>query len=172
MFSSINNALQYIKENLSRFFLMPGEFATRKIRIDKAKEDAQKQNDQVALGKLILAQSQLDASRREYDALVLKLGPFKDFLASWSLSAIPPIWIGASAVAVATALYAFFNKFQNEGKALDLIRAGLMTPKEAQALLQGGGVTDTISKVNTMAIIALVAFALFTFGPEIKKRLA
>lgn len=171
MFDSIEAAVAYLKQNINKFLLMPGEFATRKIKIDKAREVAQKNNNQEALGQLVMQEAALNQSRAEYDALVQKIDPIKDYIASWSLSAFPLVII-LTGVATATALYAFISKFSNEGRALDAVISGAMTPTEAAKILSGGGIADVLGNASYLVYAGIAAYLLFLFGPSLAKRLS
>jgi len=171
MFDSLTKAFAYIKQNWNKFWNMKQELNARLTTIDQAMTKAQASNDQASLGRLIVAKSQTLALLREYQDLTNKVNPLKSFLASSNELGVLPIWLAAGAATIATTLYLFFQKVQNEGKALELIQQGILAPSEAKAIFSGGGITDTLGGVNKIIMWGALAYALFLFGPQISKRL-
>ena len=168
MFDSIAKALTYLKQALTEWPTLKYRLEQRLALVAKLFQEARKKNDQEGMGKLLLIQSQTQSNLIEYEKFAQKLGPFRSYFESNSLGVFP-IFIVSGAVGLASALYIYLEKVKNEGKALELIEKGLMKPNEAKALLTTGGLSDTLSNVNTLLMVGLGAYILFMFGPMLKK---
>lgn len=132
-------------------------------------EHCKKTNNQECIGKMLVLRSQTEANLREYEAFMVKLGPFRNYVES-NLLGVFPAFIVTGAAALATSLYLFFEKIKNEGKAFELIQKGYLKPSEARAILSGGGISETLGNVSQIAMIGLAAYALFLFGPMLTKK--
>lgn len=171
MFSSITNALKYLKDVLTNWGSTKRTLDNRLIEVSRLIGDMKRSGkplDQEAVGKLIVLKSQTQQRLKEYEEFAQKLGPFREYFESNAINAFP-IFIIAGAVGLASALYIYMEKVNNEGKALELIKQGLLKPSEAKALLTGGGLSETLGNVNTMLMIGLGVYALFMIGPMLKK---
>lgn len=173
MFDSISKALAFLKSSLTNWWRTKTILEQRLYEIATLIRSYQLPSqlgpsNQEALGKLIVLKTQTQQRLREYEEFAQKLGPFRAYFESNSLSAFP-IFIIAGAVGLASALYIYLEKVNNEGKALDLIKQGLLKPEQAKALLTGGGLSETLSNVNTLLMIGAGAYILFMFGPMLTK---
>lgn len=173
VFDSITKALAYLRENITRFFGMKSTLQSRLTEIERLTNEAKQSNDQASMGRLIVAKSQTYALLREYEAMTNKLNPFRTFFSSDSSPTlgILPVWIATGAATLAASLYLFFQKVQNDGKALDLIKAGILKPSEAQAILSGGGIGGALGSASSVVMWGVLAYALFLFGPQLSKRI-
>lgn len=169
MFSSISQALKFLKQTIFEWTNVRRQLETRLYEIATLIRSHQSSSkNQEAIGKLIVLKTQTQQSLKEYNDFSIKLGPFMEWLESNTIGAFP-IFIIAGSVGLASALYLFLEKVKNEGKALDLIKQGLLKPEQAKALLTGGGLSDTLGNVNTMLMLGLGVYVLFMFGPMLMK---
>ncbi len=173
MFDSIAKALTFLKDSLQNWGKTKLTLERRLYEIGTLIRSYQLPSqlgpsNQEAIGKLIVLKTQTQQRLREYEEFAQKLGPFRSYFESNSLSAFP-FFIVAGAVGLASALYIYLEKVGNEGKALELIKQGLLKPSEAKALLTGGGLSETLGNVNTMLMLGLGVYALFIVGPMLKK---
>lgn len=173
MFDSIAKALTFLKNSLQNWGKTKLTLEQRLYEIGTLIRSYQLPSqlgpsNQEAIGRLIVLKTQTQQRLREYEEFAQKLGPFRSYFESNSLSAFP-LFIIAGAVGLASALYIYLEKVNNEGKALDLIKQGLLKPSEAKALLTGGGLSETLGNVNTMLMLGLGVYALFIVGPMLKK---
>lgn len=172
MFDSVIKAVQFIRENWSKFFTLEQTLQSRLTSIDRSLASAKASNDQSSLGRLIVAKSQTYALMREYQDLKNKMNPFRSILSTSNQLGVLPVWIAAGGITLATSLYLFFQKVQNEGKALELIQKGILAPSEAKAILSGGIFENPLGNINRILMWGAVAYALFLFGPQLSKRLS
>lgn len=173
MFDSIAKALTFLKNSLQNWGKTKLTLEQRLYEIGTLIRSYQLPSqlgpsNQEAIGKLIVLKTQTQQRLREYEEFAQKLGPFRSYFESNSLSAFP-LFVIAGAVGLASALYIYLEKVNNEGKALDLIKQGLLKPSEAKSLLTGGGLSETLGNVNTMIMLGLGVYVLFMFGPMLKK---
>lgn len=170
MFSSVSKALAFLKQSLNGWGNTKRTLENRLIEISRLIGDLKRKPslDQEAAGKLIVLKTQTLQRLREYEELAQKLGPFRTYFETTALGALPLFIIGG-AVGLASALYIYLEKVNNEGKALELIKQGLLKPEQAKALLTGGGLSETLGNVNTMLMVGLGAYVLFMFGPMLMK---
>lgn len=170
MFSSITNALKYLKDVLTNWGSTKRTLENRLIEVSRLLGELKRKPtlDQAAAGQLIVLKTQTQQRLKEYEDFAQKLGPFREYFETSSMGALPLFIIGG-AVGLASALYIYMEKVNNEGKALELIKQGLLKPSEAKALLTGGGLSETLGNVNTMLMIGLGVYALFMIGPMLKK---
>lgn len=170
MFDSISKALTYLKQALSGWGGTKRTLEARLIEISTLIGNLKRQPsfDQGAAGQLIVLKTQTQQRLKEYEEFAQKLGPFRSYFESNSISAFP-VFVVAGAVGLASALYIYLEKVNNEGKALELIKQGLLKPEQAKALLTGGGLSETLSNVNTLLMLAGGAYILFMFGPILMK---
>jgi hypothetical protein len=172
MFDSITKALTFLKQTLQDWGSTKKRLENRLYEISTlirsySLPSQLGPSNQEVIGNLIVLKTQTQHSLREYENLTQKLGPFRSYFESNSLSAFPLFIIG-SAVGLASALYIYLEKVNNEGKALELIKQGLLKPSEARSLLTGGGLSETLGNVNTMLMLGLGVYVLLMFGPMVK----
>lgn len=168
IFDSIEKAVRYIKESLSRFTTSGQTLRARMAEVDSLLKKAKAANDQNSVSKLIGMKAQTQALLNEYEEYVSKLGPFRRFFVSSPQLGVLPFWIIGGAGALASALYIFFEKVKNEGTALELIKKGMITPSEAKSLL-GGGIASTLGNAGTLVMWGAIAYGIFVFSPMLKK---
>ncbi len=173
MFDSISKALTFLKDSLLNWERTKQVLEQRLYEIGTLIRSYQLPSqlgpsNQEAIGKLIVLKTQTQQRLREYEEFAQKLGPFRSYFESNSIGAFP-LFIVGGAVGLASALYIYLEKVNNEGKALELIKQGLLKPSEAKALLTGGGLSETLGNVNTMLMLGLGVYALFMFGPMLMK---
>lgn len=168
MFSSLTNALKYLRDALKDWSRVKITLEERLRQIARMYQQARKRNDQEQMGKMIILQQQTQDNLIEYEKFAQKLGPFRSYFESNTLGVFP-VFIVTGAVGLASAVYIYLEKVKNEGKALELIEKGMLKPDEARSLLTGGGISETLGNVNTMLMLGLGVYALFLFGPMLKK---
>lgn len=160
-FPGLTEAEDYLRKKLQDFYNQTWVIKDQMTKIGQLKQQALKNNDQPALGKLQLAMDQAKQTMTEQLALEERLRPFADYFGvSYSLGAMPVI-LAASAIAVASALYLHFQKVSNQKQALDLIAAGMLDPTNAEKILNAplftlGSLTGTM--FLPLALIAGVYF--------------
>jgi len=174
MFDSIAKALQFLRNTLSDWGGTKRRLETRLYEIATLIRSYQLPgqlgpSNQEALGKLIILKTQTQQRLKEYEDFAQKLGPFREYFESSSIGVLP-VFVIAGAVGLASALYIYLEKVNNEGKALDLIKQGLLSPSDAKSLLTGGGLSDTLGNVNTMLMLGVGAYLLFMIGPSFFKK--
>ena len=170
MFDSISKAIEYIKRSIRD---MVGAKSTLLKRLDAIKatiKHCQYSGNQECIGKMIIAKAQTEALLREHESLMQKLGPFRSYIESTFGLGVFPFFIGAGAAALATALYTFLSKVQNEGKALELIQQGYLKPSEAKSILSGGGISETLSNVSDIVFYGVMGYAAFMLLPLFLKK--
>jgi len=170
MFDSITKALTFLKQALAGWGATKRTLESRLIDISTliGKLKQQPSFDQGAAGQLIVLKTQTQQRLKEYEEFAQKLGPFRSYFESNSISAFP-VFVVAGAVGLASALYIYLEKVNNEGKALELIKQGLLKPDQAKALLTGGGLSETLGNVNTLLMLGLGVYVLVMFGPLLTK---
>lgn len=172
MFDTVAKALAYLRDSASLLWNARTVLEARLSRIALLMADAKAVNDQPSLGKLILAKSQTEALLREQARIADKVNPFSSWFSSTpTMGALPlvPVYVAAGAVGLATTLYLFLEKVRNEGKALDLVKAGILKPAEVREMLTGGP-GSLLSNVSTIVTMAVIGYALVMFGPMLVKR--
>ncbi len=164
MIFSLDNAESYIKGRIQSFFDQSKVLRDRLMTIGNMLQVAKAKQDQAAIGKLVVIQSQTKEAFNEQLRLEQLLMPFaKHFQVNVTLGALPVV-LGLSAVAVAGAMYMHFEKVRMQGKALDLVAQGLLTPAEAAKITDssligfGGGVG------LALPLVAAGGFLLFWMG--------
>lgn len=163
-FPTIDSAENYIKGMLQSFFDNSKVLRDRLMLIGKLMQTAKARNDQPALGKLITLQQQTKDAFNEQLRLEQQLTPFaQHFGVNVTLGALPLV-LGLAAIALAGAMYVQFEKVRTQGKALELVSQGLLTPSEAAKITDssligfGGGVG------LALPLVAAGAFLLFWMG--------
>jgi hypothetical protein len=134
------------------------------MTIGKLLQAAKQKNNQDALGRLIVLQSQTKEAFNEQLKIEQQLQPFADYFGvKQTLNALPVV-LGLAALAVAAAMYVQFEKVRTQGKALDLVSQGLLTPAEAAKITDstligvGGGIG------LALPVVAGLGFLLFWMG--------
>lgn len=168
MFDSISKALAYLKQSISQMFTVKRTLDARLGRIQETIGRCVVSGNQECLGKMILLKAQTEANLREYESFMQKLGPFRTYFETNTIGVFP-VFVVTGAVGLASALYLFFEKIKNEGKALDLIQTGMLKPSEAKAILSGGGIADTLSNASTLLMVGIAGYLLFLFSPSLVK---
>lgn len=168
MFDSVTKALTYLRESVSMLWNTKTVLEDRLTRIARAMQKAQDANNQPALGKLIILKAQTEGLLREHESLWVKLNPFRDWFASNTVGVFP-IWLAAGGIGLATTLYLFFEKVRNDGKTLELIERGILTPKEAAALT-GGGFAAITGNLGTILMWGAILYGAIMIVPAFTKR--
>lgn len=137
-FPTIESATSYIQGKLQDFYNQSGVLKSRLLAIGKLMQLAKASNDQEALGKLILAQTQAKDLMNEQLSLEDQLKPFADYFGVKTTLGMIPLILLPIAAGVATLLYLHFEKIQNQKNALDLIAKGMISPDQAKAILEPG----------------------------------
>ena len=161
---SVASAENYIRGQIQNFFDNSKVLRDRLMTIGKLLQTAKAKNDQEALGKLVVLQSQTKEAFNEQLRLESQLMPFaQHFGVNVTLGALPLV-LGLAAVALAGAMYLQFEKVRTQGKALDMVSQGLLTPAEAAKITDstligvGGGIGIALP------IVAGLGFLLFWTG--------
>lgn len=162
-FPTVDSAIGYIKDSLQTFFNQSQVLKDRLGAIGKLKLEAQKRNDQEALGRLILMQEQVKTLFQEQLAIEDKLKPFADYFGVNMALGLFPVALAVAGVGLATLMFLHFEKLKNQAKALDLIAKGMLPPAEAEAILNpgffsgiiGGGVSSMFLPLAGLAALYL-----------------
>ena len=136
-FPSVQSALDYISDKVAEFFRQTPVLIARLNEVVKLKQEALKRGDQESAGKLIVLQTQVRQLLDDQVQLEIKLRPFADALGYTGLGVFPLILIPV-AVGVASLLYLHFQKINAQRDALDLIKRGMLSPAQAETLLDSG----------------------------------
>lgn len=163
-FPTVASAETFIRSNLQAFYDNSRVLRDRLLSIGKLLQAAKQQNNQDALGKLIVLQSQTKEAFNEQLRIEQQLQPFADYFGvKQTLNALPVV-LGLAALAVAAAMYVQFEKVRTQGKALDLVAQGVLTPAEAAKITDstligvGGGIG------LALPVVAGLGFLLFWMG--------
>lgn len=136
-FPTPQSALDYLQSKITEFYRQSSVLTDRLREVIRLKQEAVKAGDQASIGKLIVMQSQIRQLLDEQVQLEIRLQPFVDAFGFTGLSAVPLLLIPV-AVGVATLLYLHFQKIQAQRDALDLIKRGMLTPSQAEGILNTG----------------------------------
>lgn len=165
-FPTIDSAENYIKGMLQSFFDNSRVLRDRLMLIGKLMQTAKARNDQPALGKLITLQQQTKDAFNEQLRLEQQLTPFaQHFGVNVTLGALPLV-LGLAAIALAGAMYVQFEKVRTQGKALELVSQGLLTPSEAAKITDssligfGGGFGLAMPIVIGLGVLLIWSGAL------------
>ena len=138
-FPSIDSAIGYVESKLGEFYRQGDVLVARLRAVTKLIQQAKETNDQEAMGRLIVMQSQVKSLLQDQIQLEQTLKPFAQaFGVSTPQLGLFPLVLAGAAVGVASMLYLHFEKIQNQKTALDLIAKGMLKPSEAQAILEPG----------------------------------
>ncbi len=161
---TLDTAENYIRGQIQAFFDNSRVLRDRLMTIGKLMQTAKAKNDQPALGKLILLQDQTKDAFNEQLRIEQQLMPFAQYFGvNVTLGALPVV-LGLAAVALAGAMYLQFEKVKTQGKALDMVAQGLLTPAEAAKITDstligvGGGIG------LALPVVAGLGFLLFWMG--------
>jgi len=169
MFDSILKALDYLRSSANTLLNAKGILTNRLAEIQRALEVAQRANDQASMGKLIVLRTQTQALLNEQNSLWTKLNPFSSWFSTNTLGVFP-VFIVAGAVALASAIYIFLEKVKNDGKTLELLKAGIVSPSQAQALIGGSALGNVLDNASSVLMWGAIAYALFMLVPMFTKR--
>lgn len=163
-FPTLDSATGYIQSKIQEFFNNSRVLRDRLMLIGKLLQTAKAKNDQTALGQLITLQQQTKDAFNDQLALEQQVMPFANYFGvNVTLGALPVV-LGLAAIAVAGAMYLQFEKVQAQGKALDLVARGLLTPAEAAKITDssligiGGGIG------LALPLVAALGFLFVWFG--------
>ena len=129
-------ALDYLKGKIGDFYRQADVLQARLREIADLKRQAIARNDQASAGKLIVLFAQTKDLLNDQVQLEIQLRPFTDAFGFTGLGF--PLVLIPVAVGVATLLYLHFQKIEAQRQALDLIKRGMLTPGEADKLLDSG----------------------------------
>jgi len=129
-------ALEYLQGKIGAFYQQSGVLAARLKEIADLKKQAIARNDQETAGKLIVMAAQTRQLLDDQVQLEIKLQPFVQAFGFTGLGF--PLVLIPVAIGVASLLYLHFQKIDSQRQALDLIKRGMLTPGEAEKLLDTG----------------------------------
>lgn len=166
-FPSLQSAEDYLRGKLQDFFNQRRVLQDRLGAIVKLKAAAMAKNDQQALGQLIVLRQSVYDLLDEHIQMENRLEPFRSYFGvTQGLSPVLgllPIALAVGAVAIATALYLYYEKLQNQGKALDLIARGLLPADQAEAILNPGWFSGLGGSFASVGLLAVGGVFLFLF---------
>lgn len=173
VFSSLQSATDYIQSKLNDFFAQRAVLTNRLKAIAALSKAAQASNNQQGLGQLIVMRQQVVDLLNEYFLMEDKIKPYAQYfgystITPPQLGALPLVLAGV-AVALATSLYLYYEKVQNQAKALDLIARGIVSPAEVDAILNPGFFSGIGGQVSSILMLAVGGYALFLFGPMLSR---
>lgn len=163
-FPTAESAENYIRSTIQEFFNNSRVLRDRLMTIGGLMQTAKAKNNQNALGQLIVLQSQTKDAFNEQLRLEQQLMPFAQYFGvNVTLGALPVV-LGLAALAVAAAMYVQFEKVRTQGKALELVAQGLLTPSEAAKITDGSliGIGGGIGLA--LPVVAGLGFLLFWMG--------
>lgn len=165
MFNSIFDAESYLKNKLQHFYDQGQVLNDRIIAIGRLLKIAREKNDQQALGQLTLLKSQAQELYMEHLQMRERFAPFGEYFNVRMSLGFLPVVLAGTAISAAAALYLFFQKLETQKKALDLVAKGLMTPAEADAIVNPSflGSLANVGGVAFIPMLGLGAVALFLF---------
>jgi hypothetical protein len=88
---------------------------------------------------------------------------------------IVPLFIGIGAIAIAGAVYLHLQRVAEHQQTLALVEKGVLTPAQALALEQSGGILGSgglsgiTGNIQTILLFAVGGYALFLFGPMLSR---
>lgn len=88
---------------------------------------------------------------------------------------IAPLIIGLGAIAIAGVVYLHLQRVAQHADTLALVERGILTPAQAVALEQSGGIlgagglSGITGNVSTLLMLAVGGYALFLFGPMLSR---
>lgn len=161
IFTSVQQAENWMKGKIQSFYDQSRVLRDRLVQIGQLENKAKEQNDQKALGQLAALKTQTKQLFTEQLSLEQKLMPFAQYFnVNTGLGAFPP-FLAVAAIGMAGLMYLHFDKLQNQGKALELVAEGFMSPSEAAKILSGGGLFDLGGGLFSPVIILGVGFLIF-----------
>lgn len=86
-----------------------------------------------------------------------------------------PLIVGAGAIAIAGAVYLHIQRVAEHRETLALVEKGVLTPAQAVALQQSGGIlgaggfSGLTGNIGTILALAVGGYALFLFGPMLSQ---
>lgn len=136
-FPTPQSALDYLQSKITEFYRQSSVLTARLHEVSRLKAQAVKAGDQGTIGKLIVLHAQVRQLLDEQVQLEIKLQPFVSAFGFTGLSGVPLVLIPV-AVGVASLLYLHFQKIHAQRDALDLIKRGMLSPAQAETLLESG----------------------------------
>ncbi len=128
MFTSVQQAIDWIKQKLSAFDQVGLDLREDLVKVGRLISQATREKKPVA--PLRDLQIKIRKTLTDHLQLETRLQPFREY---FGLGALPMI-LAAAAIPVAGILYLHFKKASNHRKSLELIERGMLTVGEAQAL--------------------------------------
>lgn len=169
MFDSITKSIDFIKQAIHDMIGAKSTLLKRLDAIQATVKLCQYSGNQECIGKMIVMKAQTEALLREHESLMQKLGPFRNYFEKTFNLGVFPLFIIAGAAGLATALYTFLQKVRNDGKALELIQQGYLTPSEAKSLMSSGGLSETLGNASNLVLYGLIGYALLFIAPTFLK---
>lgn len=161
-FPTPQGALDYIQSKVGEFFRQSSVLIERMREVVKLKEQAIKNNDQASIGKLIVMQSQVQSLIREQIALEARMRPFAEAMGFTGLGF--PLVLIPVAIGAASLLFVHFQKIQAQKQALDMIKAGMLTPAQADNILSTGlDFSGMLGGVSGLLVPGAVLFGLYIY---------
>lgn len=166
-FPSLQSAEDYLKNTLQDFYNQRGVLTKRLTTIARLKEEAIKRGDQQTIGQLIVLRSGVVNLLNEQVQLELRLDPYRDYLGvkQWGQLGVLPLVLAGGAVVLATSLYLYYEKLQNQAKALDMIAKGMLPASQAEAILNPGffsGIGGSFAQVGMLVAGGLGLYLFFS----------
>jgi hypothetical protein len=171
-FPSLQSATDYIESKLRDFYDQRTVLTDRLRKIQLLKDAAMKSNNQQALGQLIVLRQGVVDLLNEHFLLQDRIKPFASYFGFTppQLGALPLILAGV-AIALAASLYLYYEKLDNQAKALDLVARGILPADQAESILNPGLFSGAGGQITTIMMLAVGGYALFLFGPMLSNLL-
>lgn len=166
-FPSLASAEDYLKNTLQDFYNQRGVLTNRLTKIARLKEIAIKNGDQQTIGQLIVLRSGvMNLLQEQYD-LETRLDPYRIYLGvrQWTPLGVFPLVLAGGAAAVAASLYLYYEKLQNQAKALDMVAKGMLPADQAEAILNPGffsGIGGSFAQVGMLIAGGLGLYLFFS----------
>lgn len=162
-FPTPQSALDYLQSKITEFYRQSSVLVARLNEVSKLKAEAITRNDQETAGKLIVMHSQVRQLLDEQVQLEIKLQPFVQAFGFTGLSGVPLVLIPV-AIGVASLLYVHFQKIQAQKQALDMIKAGMLSPSQAEGILSTGlDFSGMLGGLSGLLVPGAVLFGLYIY---------
>jgi hypothetical protein len=171
-FPSLQSATDYLQSKLQDFYYQRTVLTDRLRKIQLLKDAAVKSNNQQALGQLIVLRQGVVDLLNEYFIMEDRIKPFAQYfgITNQQLGALPLVLAGV-ALAVAASLYLYYEKLDNQAKALDLVARGILPADQAESILNPGLFSGAGGQITSIMMLAVGGYALFLFGPMLSNLL-
>lgn len=172
MFATIDQATDYIRDHLQEFYDQSRVLRDRLLAIGTLRRTAKEAGDTDAYDKLAAIRTQTEQLFRDQLALEQRLMPFARYFGTKTDLAAVPLFAVGIAVSAAGALYLHFQKIRNQKEALRQVAEGIMTPAEAERVMEAGGLigagglTELTGNIGMILLLVVGGFVVYQVMPK------